>query len=130
VLDHLDFAVSDFARSRAFYVRLLAPLGILPLIDIRRADGREGTGFGIDPIPRFWIGKGEPVAGRLHVAFVASTREAVAAFHAAGLAAGGKDHGAPGLREQYGAHYYAAYVIDPDGHVVEAVCRVKATQSP
>jgi catechol 2,3-dioxygenase-like lactoylglutathione lyase family enzyme len=123
MLDHIDFAVGDFARSREFYLRLLAPLGIRPLIDIRREDGREGTGFGIHQVAHFWIGKGAPVAGRLHVAFAATSHDAVAAFHAAGLAAGGSDHGAPGMRAQYGDHYYAAYVRDPDGHVVEAVCR-------
>ncbi len=124
MFDHVDFAVVDLARSRAFYVHALAPLDIVPLIDIRRADGREGTGFGIDTIPRFWIGGGAAVGGRLHLAFEATSRGAVVAFHAAALEAGGKDHGAPGYRARYGDHYYAAYVEDPDGHVVEAVCRL------
>jgi len=120
--DHVDFAVVDVARSRAFYVASLAPLGIRPLVEVDRDDGRKGTGFGVD-LARFWIGGGVPVAGRLHVAFVAPSRAAVDAFHAAALAAGGEDRGTPGLRPRYGAHYYAAFVRDPDGHVVEAVCR-------
>jgi catechol 2,3-dioxygenase-like lactoylglutathione lyase family enzyme len=123
LFDHIDFAVGDLPRSREFYVRLLAPLGIVPIVDIQRADGHAGTGFGADLIPRFWIGKGETVLGRLHIAFAAPSRESVAAFHAAGLEAGGGDHGAPGFRENYADNYYAAYIRDPDGHVVEAVCR-------
>ena len=123
MLDHVDFAVRDLALSRAFYVAALAPLGIKPLIEIKREDGRQGTGFGLDQVARLYIGGGPPVARRLHVAFAAHTRLAVDAFHRAALDAGGKDHGAPGLRQRYDAHYYAAYVTDPDGHIVEAVCR-------
>jgi catechol 2,3-dioxygenase-like lactoylglutathione lyase family enzyme len=123
MFDHVDFAVADFSRSRAFYVQALAALGVVPLHDIKRDDGREGTGFGSNGCPRFWIGKGEPVVGRLHLAFEASSRGAVNAFHAAALSAGGQDHGLPGLRPQYGDHYYAAFVLDPDGHIIEAVCR-------
>lgn len=124
MFDHIDFAVADVARSRAFYVTALAPLGVVPLVEIDRDDGRHGTGFGgTDRIARFWIGGGAPVAGRMHVAFAATSREAVDAFHTAALAAGGEDHGAPGERPRYGSPYYAAFVRDPDGHVVEAVCR-------
>lgn len=124
MFDHLDFAVDDIARSRAFYAAALAPLGIVPIVAIDRDDGRRGTGFGGgDGIARFWIGGGEPVAGRMHFAFVAPSRAAVDAFHAAALAAGGEDHGAPGERPRYGAPYYAAFVRDPDGHVIEAMCR-------
>jgi catechol 2,3-dioxygenase-like lactoylglutathione lyase family enzyme len=123
MFDHIDFAVVDFPRSRAFYAQTLAVLGIVPLLDIKHDDGCEGTGFGIDGSPRFWIGKGAPVAGRFHLAFEASSRSGVDAFHAAALTAGGQDHGQPGLRPQYGDHYYAAFVLDPDGHVIEAVCR-------
>jgi catechol 2,3-dioxygenase-like lactoylglutathione lyase family enzyme len=123
MFDHVDFAVADLPRSRTFYAKTLAPLGISPLVDIKRDDGRDGTGFGATAYPRFWIGKGTPVAGRLHVAFETESRDAVIAFHAAALSAGGTDHGAPGVRPQYGEHYYAAFVVDPDGHVIEAVCR-------
>jgi len=123
MLDHVDFAVHDLALSRAFYVAALAPLGIKALIDVNREDGRQGTGFGRGGLAQFFIGGGRPVAGRLHVAFAAHDRAAVDEFHRAALAAGGRDKGKPGLRPHYDPHYYAAYVIDPDGHTVEAVCR-------
>jgi catechol 2,3-dioxygenase-like lactoylglutathione lyase family enzyme len=122
MFDHIDFAVGDLARSLAFYTAALAPLGIAP-VNSGRTDGREGMGFGAGGVPRFWVAEGEPVTGRLHVAFTASSRSQVDAFHLAALAAGGTDRGAPGLRPRYGAPYYAAFVMDPDGHVVEAVCR-------
>jgi catechol 2,3-dioxygenase-like lactoylglutathione lyase family enzyme len=125
MLDHVDFAVQDLARSRAFYVAALAPLGIRPVIDVARKDGRRGTGFGTGDTAQFYIGGGAPVAGRLHVAFAAPSRAAVDAFHRAALAAGGADHGEPGPRPSYDANYYAAYAIDPDGHVIEAVCRLE-----
>jgi catechol 2,3-dioxygenase-like lactoylglutathione lyase family enzyme len=124
MFDHVDFAVTDLARSRAFYVAALAPLGLAPCLEVRRDDGREGTAFGSHAAPRLWIGRGEPVRGRLHIAFTAPSRDAVDAFHAGGLAAGGSDHGAPALRERYGSGYYSAYVRDPDGHVIEAVYRL------
>jgi catechol 2,3-dioxygenase-like lactoylglutathione lyase family enzyme len=126
MLDHVDFAVQDLALSRAFYVAALAPLGIRPLIETNREDGRRGTGFGLDDLAQFYIGGGRPVAGRLHIAFAAQSRAAVDAFHRAALDAGGRDNGKPGIRLRYDANYYAAYVIDPDGHVVEAVCRLPA----
>lgn len=124
MLDHIDFAVQDLALSRAFYVAALAPLGIKPLIETNREDGRQGTGFGVSDLAQFYIGGGRPVAGRLHVAFASRSRAAVDAFHRAALGAGGRDNGKPGLRPRYDENYYAAYVIDPDGHVVEAVCRL------
>ncbi len=123
MIHHIDFAVSDIARSRAFYVRALAPLGLAAVMDVRRDDGRELAGFGALPDPVFWIRNGTPIVGRLHVAFQADTRAAVDAFHAAAIAAGGTDQGAPGPRHRYAEHYYAAYVLDPDGHNIEAVCR-------
>jgi catechol 2,3-dioxygenase-like lactoylglutathione lyase family enzyme len=122
-LDHVDFAARDPARSRAFYAAALAPLGIRPVVETDREDGRQGTGFGPGEPAQFYIGGGPPVAGRLHLAFAAQTRAAVDAFHRAALGAGGRDHGQPGLRPHYDENYYAAYVVDPDGHVVEAVCR-------
>lgn len=123
MIHHLDFGVTDHARSRAFYVRALAPLGMAAVMDIQRDDGRALTGFGSLPDPVFWIRSGQPLAGRLHVAFAAATRAAVDAFHEAAIAAGGMDNGGPGLRPRYAEHYYAAYVLDPDGHNIEAVCR-------
>lgn len=120
MIHHVDFAVSDIARSRAFYVRALAPLGLSPLVEIDREDGRKGTGFGSSE-PEFWIGGGV-LKGRLHVAFLADTRAAVDAFYTAAVEAGGRSNGAPGLRPHYGPDWYAAYVADPDGHNIEALC--------
>ena len=76
--------------------------------------------------PQFWIGAGQPIVGRVHFAFMAKDRAAVDAFHEAALEAGGKDNGAPGLRPHYHANYYGAFVLDPDGHNIEAVCRLPA----
>ena len=123
MIHHIDFAVADFTRSRAFYVRALEPLGITAVMDIKREDGRKLTGFGTAPDPEFWIRTGRLPSVRLHVAFQANSRAAVNAFHAAALAAGGTDNGSPGLRPRYAKHYYAAFVLDPDGHNIEAVCR-------
>ena len=122
MIHHIDFAVTDFVRSREFYVRVLAPLGLAAVMD-RGRDGKELTSFGVLPDPVFWIRNGEPLIGLLHVAFAADSRAAVDAFHAAALEAGGRDQGAPGLRPRYAEHYYSAYVLDPDGHNIEAVCR-------
>lgn len=123
MIDHIDFAVTDLKRSREFYSRTLKPLGITPVMDINRRNGHEGTGFGRDFLPQFWIGGGSAVVGRLHVAFEAKSPEAVDAFHGAALEAGGSCKGKPGLRPRYGDSYYAAFVLDPDGHTIEAVCR-------
>ncbi|HEX5049148.1 MAG TPA: VOC family protein [Gammaproteobacteria bacterium] len=123
MIHHIDFPVADFARSRAFYVAILAPLGLGPVMDIERNDGRRLAGFGSPPDPTFWIRTGTGIGGRLHVAFLADSRSVVDAFHAAGLSAGGTDNGKPGLRPRYAEHYYAAFVLDPDGHNIEAVCR-------
>jgi catechol 2,3-dioxygenase-like lactoylglutathione lyase family enzyme len=124
MIDHLGFSVSDFARSRAFYVQALAPLGYAPVMDVTKeqSGGYEGTGFGPPGRPHFWIGTGEARSGSTHVAFAANSRAAVDAFHRAALAAGGRDNGAPGLRPHYHEHYYGAFVFDPDGHNIEAVC--------
>ena len=124
MIHHIDFAVGDFERSRAFYVDALAPLGIGLVMNLERENGRRLAGFGVLPDPTFWIRTGKGIGGRLHVAFSANSRGAVDAFHQAALRAGGTDNGRPGLRPRYGEHYYAAFVLDPDGHNVEAVCRL------
>lgn len=123
MIHHIDFAVTDFQRSRDFYLRTLSPLGLSAVMDRHHDDGGRLTGFGVLPDPVFWIRSGETPPGHLHVAFTASSRAAVDAFHAAALAAGGQDKGAPGLRSRYDDNYYAAYILDPDGHNIEAVCR-------
>jgi catechol 2,3-dioxygenase-like lactoylglutathione lyase family enzyme len=124
MLDHIGFPVTDFARSKTFYEKALAPLGfrIVKLVDLSDEDGTcDGyAGFG-DERPHFWIGTGIPLQGRLHVAFAAKTRADVRAFYEAALAAGGIDNGAPGLRPHYHENYYGAFVLDPDGHNIEAV---------
>ena len=116
--DHVGLTVSDLERSRAFYAAALAPLGITELV---RHD--NFIGFGREH-PQFWIGAGAPAqpSPRTHVAFSAVTRLEVDAFWHAAIAKGGSDHGAPGVREHYHPHYYGAFVLDPDGHNIEAVC--------
>jgi catechol 2,3-dioxygenase-like lactoylglutathione lyase family enzyme len=125
MLDHIGITVSDFARSKAFYVAALEPLGY----SIRKEKGNaagfgvaEGHGKSTDPAGDFWIAQGAPQEPRVHVAFNAASRAIVDAFHKAALAAGGRDNGAPGLRPIYHANYYGAFVLDPDGNNIEAVC--------
>jgi catechol 2,3-dioxygenase-like lactoylglutathione lyase family enzyme len=116
MFDHVKFGVSDYARSRAFYVKALAPLGVV--IVNEAANGLEMAGEG-EPSLCFFQTEEKPA--HLHLAFSAASREQVDAFHRAALEAGGQDHGAPGLRPHYHAGYYAAFVIGPDGHNLEAV---------
>jgi catechol 2,3-dioxygenase-like lactoylglutathione lyase family enzyme len=125
MLDHIGFPVSDYGRSKEFYSRVLESLGYRLLMEMNFSDdGADGyAGFGAER-PQFWIGTGKPLQGRLHVAFVAKDRAQVAAFHAAAIAAGGVDNGAPGLRPHYHENYYGAFVLDPDGHNIEAVTHI------
>ncbi len=119
--DHVAISTADYRRSLAFYEAALAPLGIRNLM---RFEGDEGntSGLGSDN-PILWIGDGgQLTGGRMHLAFAAPDRAAVDAFYAAAMAAGGTDNGPPGLRPHYHANYYAAFVHDPDGHNIEAVC--------
>ena len=122
MIDHITFGVSDFVRSTAFYSRALAPLGVMRLFDVplEHSGGVKVTGYG-DSRPWFWIAEQDPTRGKLHIALAANSRDAVDAFHRAALGAGGTDHGAPGLRPEYHANYYGAFVLDPDGHNIEAV---------
>ncbi len=124
MIDHTGLNVSDFARSRAFYVAALEPLGYRILMELKPEDtgGYEGAGFGVPPKPDFWIGKGKPNDPPIHVAFRASSRDIVDRFYKAAMAASGRDNGGPGLRPHYHPNYYGAFVLDPDGHNVEAVC--------
>lgn len=123
ILDHLGIPVTDFTRSKGFYERALAPLGITVVMEVPAELTGNGAaaGFGRGRKPAFWIGE-DPRAGRTHVAFTAANRAEVDAFHAAALAAGGRDNGAPGLRPHYHPDYYGAFVLDPDGHNIEAAC--------
>ena len=124
MIDHIGFTVSDLARSRDFYLGALAPLGITIQMEVtEEMTGGHGAhlGLGREGNPFFWIGSAGRVATGVHVAFAAPDRAAVDAFHAAALAAGGTDNGAPGLRPQYHPNYYGAFVLDPDGNNIEAV---------
>lgn len=124
MLDHVGFSVSDYARSKSFYEKALAPLGYRLAMEFtpEQTGGTSVAGFGDAHKPSFWITSGTPLQGRLHVAFIATTRTTVDAFHVAALTAGATDNGAPGLRPHYHPNYYGAFVLDPDGHNVEAVC--------
>lgn len=123
MLDHIGIGVSDVKRSRAFYEDALKPLGLgiemMPTPDMLKA-GYEGYGFGESGKPYFWVGPGEVT--KIHIAFAAPTRSHVDAFYAAAIAAGGRDNGPPGIRAHYHPNYYGAFVFDPDGNNVEAVC--------
>lgn len=118
MLDHVTIGVTDLARSRAFYDAALAPLGIAHMF----TEGDTFAGYGNGGKAFFWFGLRPGPQTSAHVAFVAVDRVTVDRFHAAALAAGGTDHGAPGLRPLYHADYYGAFVLDPDGHNFEAVC--------
>ncbi|HVX35908.1 MAG TPA: VOC family protein [Hyphomicrobium sp.] len=125
ILDHIGFPVTDYARSVAFYKQALAPLGIVMLKEFKLSDdGADGyAGFGRKR-PQFWIGTGAALKGRLHVAFAAANRQEVHAFYEAAIAAGARDNGAPGLRPHYHENYYGGFVLDPDGHNIEAVAHL------
>jgi catechol 2,3-dioxygenase-like lactoylglutathione lyase family enzyme len=124
MIDHITFGVTDFARSTAFYDQALAPLGVKRLFDVppEHSGGVSVTGYG-DERPWFWLAEEDPTKGKLHVALQAGSRAEVDAFYAAAIAAGGRDNGPPGLRPYYHPDYYGAFVLDPDGHNIEAVCR-------
>jgi catechol 2,3-dioxygenase-like lactoylglutathione lyase family enzyme len=120
MIHHVQISVRDFAKSLRFYADALRPLGCTPQhVD----ESAKSAGFGPPGAPKFWIGVGTPSKGPVHIAFEAPDPNAVAAFHVAALGAGGKDNGKPGPRPDYGPHYHAAFVLDPDGNNVEAVVR-------
>jgi|SRR5665648_642026 len=129
MIDHIGFAVSDIARATAFYLEALKPLGIAMIMEVPAELTGNGAavGFGASGKPFFWIGEHKALGdSHVHVAFTAQSRAEVDAFYQAALAAGGKDNGAPGLRPHYHANYYGAFVLDPDGNNIEAVCHASA----
>ncbi|HTV27242.1 MAG TPA: VOC family protein [Xanthobacteraceae bacterium] len=127
MLDHLGFPVSDYARSKAFYEKALAPLGYSLIMEVvQTANDLPAAGFGANGKPDFWIGGEGGLSKPIHVAITANDRATVDAFYRAAMAAGGKDNGPPGLRPHYHPNYYAAFVLDPDGHNIEAVCHAPA----
>jgi catechol 2,3-dioxygenase-like lactoylglutathione lyase family enzyme len=117
MIDHLSLSVSNYTASKAFYQTVLAPLGGSLIMEFGKAGG-----FGQGGKPSFWIGEGYSAPTPSHVAFISPNRAAVDAFYRAALEAGARDNGAPGIRAHYHPNYYGAFVIDPDGHNIEAVC--------
>lgn len=117
MFDHLGFGVTDYAASRAFFLKALAPLGVTVAME-----GPHGIGIGVNGKPSLWLFQTDDKPTPLHIAFTAASRKLVDEFYRAALEAGGKDNGAPGLRPHYHPNYYGAFVIGPDGHNVEAVC--------
>jgi catechol 2,3-dioxygenase-like lactoylglutathione lyase family enzyme len=117
IIDHLTISVRDFQRSKAFYSHALAPLGLAIVAEF---DGFAGIGK--NGRPQFWFAQGSVGPHKTHVAFAADSRAEVDAFYAAAMSAGGTDNGAPGLRTIYHPTYYGAFVLDPDGYNIEAVC--------
>ncbi len=127
-IDHIGIGVSDYARAKAFYLAALAPLRMTMVMELPKevTGGIQTGGIGADGKPFFWI-SASGKATHLHIAFRAESRKQVDEFHAAALAAGGKDNGGPGVREMYHPTYYGAFVLDPDGHNIEAVCHAPQT---
>ena len=131
MLHHLSLGARDIERAARFYDAVLAPLGYGRVwSDLRPGEEGQAVGYGPsgsgDKLAIKQVTQAVPEIPGFHVALAASSRRAVQAFHAAALAAGGRDNGAPGLRPDYGAHYYAAFVIDPEGHRLKAVCKAPA----
>ena len=117
MLDHIGFTVGHYETSKAFYLSALAPLEYKLIME---AEG--WAGLGANGKPDFWISQGNPPTPCIHLAFLSPNRAMVDAFYKAALRAGGKDNGVPGMREMYHPNYYGAFVLDPDGHNIEAVC--------
>jgi catechol 2,3-dioxygenase-like lactoylglutathione lyase family enzyme len=128
MIDHTGVVVSDYAKSKAFYESALRAIGYALLVELPPSvtGHADVAGFGEPPKPDFWISAGSPNKPPIHVAFRVPSRAVVDAFHRAALAAGGRDNGPPGLRPHYHPNYYGAFVLDPDGHNVEAVCHAPA----
>jgi len=121
MIDHVSIYVSDVARARDFYQAALAPLDYQLVMQFPSEAEPVAVGFGEKGKPDLWVVKGNPAQSQ-HVAIRAARRSIVRAFHAAALAAGGRDNGAPGVRAEYHPNYYGGFVLDPDGHNLEAVC--------
>lgn len=124
MIDHVSLFVSDYARSKAFYLQALAPFGYSKLVDYPDSSGGEppAAGFCHADGSDLWIREGEPTNPPIHIAFRVPSRSDVDAFYESAISAGGRDNGAPGLRRKYHPNYYGAFVLDPDGHNIEAVC--------
>ena len=129
--EHIGFPVSDYARAKAFYEKALAPLGYVVVMEVQQIQhDAKACGFGIGGKPDFWIGGEGGLNKPMHIAIATKDRAAVDAFHKAAIAAGAKDNGAPGIRAHYHPNYYGAFVLDPDGHNIEAVCHGVCQRGP
>jgi len=124
MIDHLGLSVSDYEAAKAFYSKALAPLDYSLIMEVteEQTGHAAAAGFGAGCKPDFWIGGEGAMNKPVHVAILAKDRATVDAFYKAAMAAGGRDNGPPGLRPHYHANYYGAFVLDPDGHNIEAVC--------
>jgi catechol 2,3-dioxygenase-like lactoylglutathione lyase family enzyme len=125
MIDHTGLKVKDPQKSRNFYDKALAPLGYKMMMEIPKeyTEGLVVLGYGVPPKADFWMAEGQP-ADHIHIAFRADNRKQVDAFYQAAMTAGGRDNGAPGPRPHYHENYYGAFVLDPDGHNIEAVCHL------
>jgi len=119
MLDHIVLKVSNYEKSKTFYLKALAPLGYEIIMEIQ-----GHAGFGINGKPEFWIAEDKTPTTPIHLAFRADNRKLVDLFYEAAMAVGGKDNGKPGIREHYHPNYYGAFVLDPDSHNMEAVCHM------
>jgi catechol 2,3-dioxygenase-like lactoylglutathione lyase family enzyme len=127
MIDHVGFPVSNYARAKAFYEQALKPLGYVMVMEVQQdAHDAKACGFGAGGKPDFWIGGEGKLDKPLHIAIAAKDRAAVDAFYKAAMAAGATDNGPPGIRAHYHPNYYGAFVLDPDGHNIEAVCHAGA----
>ena len=123
MIDHIGIPVSDYARSKAFYVSALSPLGYTLIMEVQQNENDSpAAGLGAGGKPDFWIGGEGGLNHPVHIALAAKDRATVDAFYKAAIAAGGRDNGPPGIRAHYHPTYYGAFVLDPDGHNIEAVC--------
>jgi catechol 2,3-dioxygenase-like lactoylglutathione lyase family enzyme len=123
MIDHTGVGVSDFHKSKTFYLKALAPLGYQLLKELPTNIAPQGVaGLGVPPFPDFWVTGGQSNPSSRHIAFRAASRAQVDAFYQAAMAAGGRDNGPPGIRAHYHPNYYGAFVLDPDGYNIEAVC--------
>jgi len=124
MIDHTGLLVRDPKKAQTFYDAALAPLGYKRMVEVPKevTGGKVVAGYGVPPKPDFWVAEGEPSTPRMHIAFRAESHAEVDAFYKAAIASGGKDNGGPGPRPHYHKDYYGAFVLDPDGHNIEAVC--------
>jgi len=117
IIDHIGIAISDYEKSKEFYSKVLLPLNIRLVAEVQ-----GWAGFGKNGKPEFWFGTSDNAQRPMHIAFLAENRAAVNQFYQAAISAGARDNGKPGIREIYHPNYYGAFIIDPDGHNIEAVC--------